>query len=77
LDQDIENNARLVDRAPEPVLLAGDADDDLIEVPSIATTGATPTDAIGKFPAEFQPPAVDRLAGHRDATGRQHLFDHS
>jgi hypothetical protein len=31
LDQDIENNARLVDRAPEPVLLAGDADDDLID----------------------------------------------
>ena len=52
LDQDIENRARLVDRAPEPVLLAGDADDDLIEVPFVATARRTPLDAVGKLPAE-------------------------
>jgi hypothetical protein len=63
LDQDIENNALLVNRAPEPMLLAGDGDDDLIKVPFVATTGCAPTDAVGEFPAEFQAPlaVVDPL----------------
>jgi hypothetical protein len=54
LDQDIENKARLVDRTREPVLLAGDADDDLIEVPFVATARRAPLDAVGKLPAELQ-----------------------
>src|SRR3978361_2216835 len=36
LDEDIKNKALLVDRAPEPVLLAGDGEDDLIKVPFVA-----------------------------------------
>jgi len=55
LDQDIENEALLVNRPPEPMLLAGDGDDDLIKVPFIAAAGRGPTDAVGEFPAEFQP----------------------
>ena len=54
LDEDIPNKAVLLDRTPEPVLLAGNGDDHLVQVPFIATTGATPTDAMGKFLAEFQ-----------------------
>jgi hypothetical protein len=39
LDEDVENEALLVDRAPEPVLLAGDGNDDLVEVPLVAGEG--------------------------------------
>jgi hypothetical protein len=35
LDENIENEAVLVDGMPEPMLLPGEADDDLIEVPFI------------------------------------------
>jgi hypothetical protein len=83
LDQDIENKALLVNRAPEPMLVAGDGDDDLVEVPFIATTGCAPTDAIGEFSAEFQapPPAVDLRRSStvcdRDAASRQYLLDHT
>ena len=54
LDEDIENKALLVDRAPEPVLLAGDGEDDLVKVPFVAAAGGLPTEAVGEFPAEFQ-----------------------
>ena len=37
LDQHIEYDAVLVDRAPQPVLLAGDFDGDLVQVPCMDT----------------------------------------
>ena len=37
LDEDIENKAVLVDGTPQPMLLPGDADDNLIEVSFVAT----------------------------------------
>jgi hypothetical protein len=77
LDEHVENKALLVDRAPEPVLLTGDGDDDLIQVLFVATTWRSPTDAVGKFPAEFQAPLADCLVCHQDATRRQHLLDHA
>src|SRR5271165_4875192 len=77
LDKDIENVAFLVNSAPEPVLLAGDGDHDLIEVPLVAAAGGSPTDAVGEFPTEFQAPLPDRLVCDRDAASRQHLLDHA
>jgi hypothetical protein len=77
LDQDIENEAFLVDRAPEPVLLAGDGNDNLVEVPFVAAARGASTDAVGEFTAEFQAPLADRLISHRDATCCQHLLDHT
>jgi hypothetical protein len=53
LDENIENKAVLVDGTPEPMLLPGEADDDLIEVPFVATR-RSPTDPVGEFPAEFE-----------------------
>jgi hypothetical protein len=53
LDKQIENEALLLNRAPEPALVAGDGDNDLVQVPFVATTRRSPTDAVGKFPAEF------------------------
>jgi hypothetical protein len=67
LHQDIENETLVVDSAPEPVLFAGDGDDDLIQVPLVAAPGGSPTDAVGEFPAEFQAPLADRLVGDRKA----------
>jgi hypothetical protein len=37
LDEDVENETFLVDSAPEPMFLGGDGDDDLVEVPFVAT----------------------------------------
>ena len=75
LDEDIENKALLVDRAPEPVLLAGDAEDNLVKMPFVAAAGGSPTEAVGELPVEFQAPLPDRLVGDQDAASRQHLFD--
>src|SRR6201984_178491 len=77
LHEDVENNPLLVDRAPEPMLLAGDGDDDLIQVPLVAALGRAPTNAVGELAAKFQTPLPDRLIGHRDAASRQYLFDHA
>src|SRR6201987_1217911 len=77
LDENIENEAVLVDGTPEPMLLPGDADDHLIEVPFVATARRSPPDAVGEFPAEFEAPLPDRLVRHRDAAGSQHLLDHA
>ena len=73
LNEDIENEAVLVDGTPEPMLLPGDADDNLIEVPFVATARRSPPDAIGEFSAEFKAPLPDRLVRHRDAAGGQYL----
>src|SRR4051794_9381474 len=77
LDQDIENEALLIDRAPEPVLLAGDGNDDLIQMPFVAAARGASTEAVGEFAAEFQAPLPDRLVGDRDAASRQHLLNHT
>src|ERR1700726_2277089 len=76
LDENIENEAVLVDGTPEPMLLPGEADAHLIEVPFVATARRSPTDAVGEFPAEFEAPLPDRLQ-HRDTAGGQHLLDHA
>src|ERR1700752_2314463 len=77
LHEDVENEPLLVDRAPEPMLLAGDGDDDLIQVPLVAALGRAPPNAVGELAAKFQTPLPDRLIGHRDAASRQYLFDHA
>ena len=77
LNQDIENEAVLVDGTPEPMLFPGDAHDDLIQVPFVATARRSLTDAVGESPPEFEAPLPDRLVRHRDAAGGQHLLDHA
>src|SRR5271155_5500466 len=56
LDENIENEAVLVDGTPQPILFPGDADDDLIEMPLVATARGALTNAVGEFPAEFKAP---------------------
>src|ERR1700748_3068102 len=77
LHEDVENEPLLIARAPEPMLLAGDGDDDLIQVPLVAALGRAPTNAVGELAAKFEAPLPDRLIGHRDAASRQHLLNHA
>src|SRR6201995_165444 len=77
LHEDVENEPLLVDRAPEPMLFAGDGDDDLIEVPLVAALGRAPTNAVGELAAKFQTPLPDRLISHRGAASRQYLCAHA
>jgi hypothetical protein len=49
----VENIAFLIDRAPKPVLLTGDADHDLIEMPDVAVTGPLALEPANEVLAEF------------------------
>ena len=53
----------LVDGAPEPMLLPGDRDHDLVEMPDVARTWFLPPEPAGVIPPEFQGPAPNRLVG--------------
>src|SRR5271166_6173388 len=64
LDEDIENKALLVDRAPEPVLRAGDGDHDLIEVALVHECNR------GKTPGPPPPQAGWPRQRMRSASGR-------
>ena len=83
LHQHVEHDAVLIDGAPQPVLLPGDGDHDLVEMPLITATGQSPADLVGERLAELERPLppVDLLCSStmadEDAAGRQHLFHHA
>jgi hypothetical protein len=56
LDQHVEHNPGLVDRAPQPVLDPGNLDDDLIEMPLVPGAGQPPPDPAGELLAELERP---------------------
>jgi len=70
LDENIENEAVLVDGTPEPMLLPDDADDDLIQVPFVATERRSLTDAAGEFPVEISGPIAGSSRGSPRCRGR-------
>jgi hypothetical protein len=77
LHQHVEHDAVLVDRPPQPVLLAGDGDHHLIEMPLITGTGQPAADLVGEGLAELECPLPHRLMADEDDAGRQHLLDHA
>src|SRR5918997_3935580 len=77
LDQHVEDDAVLVDRAPQPVLLAGDLENDLIQMPLIARARQPTADLIGERLAEFERPLPHALMADDDAASGQHLLDHA
>lgn len=77
LDQDIEHGSVLVDGAPQPMLLASDADHNLIKMPFVSGCGQTPADPIGKALAELERPLPHRLVADQDTAGGQHLLHHA
>src|SRR3954470_3651760 len=69
LDQHVEYEAVLVDRAPQPVLLAGDLENDLTQMPLVARARQPTADLIGERLAELHRPLPHRLvAGDPVAT---------
>ena len=62
LHQNVENKTVLIDGVPEPVFLAANGDDDLIEVSFLTEpAGGSPPDIIGEMPAEFLLPEAHGL----------------
>src|SRR5689334_24248101 len=59
------------------MLLAGDLDRNLIEMPFVSGRGQTPPDPIGEVLAELQRPLAYGLVTDDDAACRQHLLDHA
>jgi hypothetical protein len=70
LNQSIENEAVLVYCAPQPMLLAIDRDDDLIEMPFVAQARSAATDFFGEVPAEFLGPAPNCFMADDDPPRR-------
>lgn len=66
LNQDIEHGSVLVYGPPQPVLLAGDADRNLIKMPFVSGCGQTPADLGGKGLAELHRPLPHRLVADQD-----------
>ena len=53
LNKNVKNKALLVVGAPEPVLLAGDGDDDLVQVPFVAAARNSATNTVGEITPQF------------------------
>ena len=70
----IQDIAVLIDGAPQPVLLAADTDDDLVEMPDVMPARPLAPEAAGVIPPELHRPAPHGLIGDDDATFQQHLL---
>src|SRR5580704_6792916 len=77
LDQDVENEAILIDGAPKPVWLASNRDDYLIHMPFVAASRRTLADLIGERLAELLPPLAHGLVRHANPARRQYFLDHA
>jgi hypothetical protein len=77
LNQNIENEAILINGAPKPVLLAGDRDDNLIHMPFVAARRSPLAELIGEGFAELLSPSAHGLVGHANPTRRKYLLDHT
>lgn len=69
LNQDVEYDPMLIDGAPEPMLLASDADDNLIKVPLVSWRWRTPADLVSETLAELHCPLPDGLMTDLDPSG--------
>src|SRR4051794_6631310 len=76
LDEDVEHGAVLVDGPPQPVLLAGDPDLDLVQVPLVAGPRQPAADLVRERLAELERPLPHGLVADGDAAGGQQLLDH-
>jgi hypothetical protein len=77
LDQDVENEAILVDGAPKPVGFSGNRNDDFIQMLFVAASRRPLADLIGEPFAELHRPLAHRLVGHADSARREHFLDHA
>jgi hypothetical protein len=62
-------------RPPEPMLLTGNGDHDLVEMPDVTTARRLAPEAAGVSRSKLQRPAADRFIGDDNTTLEQHLLD--
>src|SRR5260221_3349652 len=74
LNQNVENDAVLVNRSPEPVLCRGDGDHDLVQVPLVAGPRQASADGVRERLAELERPLPHRLVADDNAAGCEHLL---
>ena len=77
LYQGVKNEAILIDGAPEPMRLAIDGHDKLIEMPLVSEFCRALLDGVGKIPAKLLCPAPDSFVADHDPTDCEHVLDHS
>ena len=74
LHKDSEHICVLIHRLPQILSLATDGEEDLIQVPFVATARATTTQFIGRGLTKFEAPLPHRFIGHDDpALGQKFL----
>src|ERR1700687_1691169 len=74
LNQDFENLALMIDRAPQVHTLAGDPDEHFIEMPSIARSRTASPQRPSDCRSEFEHPSANALIGDVEPTlGKQLL----
>ena len=66
LNKDIEHNTILIDGAPEIMLHALDADEDLVHVPLVTRSGPAASQAVSETRGELLAPASHGLIGDDD-----------
>jgi hypothetical protein len=75
LRQNVEDDAGLVDGAPQPVIYTGDLQRHLIEMPFVANLRQATTDLVGEWLAEFAYPLPHRswltMAASNSSTMRE------
>ena len=74
LDEDVEDDAVLIDGSPEVVNDAVDLEEDLVQMPLITRSGTSSPEAVGVVFAELLTPTPDRLVAEHDTTCRHHVF---
>src|SRR5262249_228633 len=74
LHQDVEDQALLVHRPPQPVPLPLDLQHHLVQMPLVTWSGAPPTQPVSEGLAELPAPPADRLVADRDPPLREDLL---
>lgn len=75
LDQDVEHHAVLIDRTPEIVLHALDADEDFVQMPPISRPRPLPAHAVREALAELSAPASDGFVGEEHTAFSEDQLD--
>jgi hypothetical protein len=75
LDQNLKNEAVLIDGAPKPVWLSGNREDDFIPMPFVAAGRSPLADLIGDRLAKPGRPLAHGLVGYTNPSCRQHRLN--
>jgi hypothetical protein len=75
LDDLVENVSTLIDGTPQPMLLTGSADHDLVQVPDVTRAWRLAPETAGVRWSELHRPAPHSLIRFDNTTLEQHFFD--